>query len=196
MLPTREIADKLLAEAGVSNPGAWVKHSKNTAVCAEKIAVACALNAEKAYILGLLHDIGRRFGVKAFAHVPDGYYYMNELGYEEVAKICLTHSFHDKDIHSFVGEYDVSPKILAEMESALTSAVFDDYDRLVQLCDALAGADGVVNISARLADVERRRGFYPQAKKDGYFALKKYFEEKCGENIYKIVSDDESLWEC
>ena len=42
-------------------------HSKTAAHCAEKIAAACGdLDPEKAYVLGLLHDIGRTFGVRAF----------------------------------------------------------------------------------------------------------------------------------
>lgn len=41
---------------------------------------------EKAYILGLLHDIGK-FGVRHFGHVSDGYTYRRLLGCDEVAKI-------------------------------------------------------------------------------------------------------------
>mgnify|MGYP002508207664 CR=1 FL=1 len=68
-------------------------HSRNVAFCASKIAEACGMNKEKAYILGLLHDIGRKFGIKHLGHVYDGYKYMLSLGYTQVAKICLTHSF-------------------------------------------------------------------------------------------------------
>ncbi|MBQ8877585.1 MAG: HDOD domain-containing protein, partial [Lachnospiraceae bacterium] len=94
MIPTREEAKKLLAEAETHNAGAWARHSEVVAFCAERIAQACPdLDAEKAYVLGLLHDIGRRFGVKHFGHIYDGYRYMNELGYDEVARICASHSF-------------------------------------------------------------------------------------------------------
>ena len=34
------------------------------------------MGAEKAYVLGLLHDIGRKFGVRHLGHVSDGYAYM------------------------------------------------------------------------------------------------------------------------
>ena len=34
---------------------------------------------------------------------------------------------------------------------------------LIQLCDALAGAEGVLEIEARMEDVRRRYGAYPCA---------------------------------
>ena len=59
------------------NPGPWGKHCLTVAHCAEKIASACGdMDVEKAYILGLLHDIGRKFGVRHLGHVYDGYVYI------------------------------------------------------------------------------------------------------------------------
>ena len=96
MLPTREEAMALIRDGLSNNPGPWGKHSLTAAHCAEKIAAACGgMDAEKAYVLGLLHDIGRKFGVRHLGHVYDGYVYMKSLGYDEVAKICLTHSFNN-----------------------------------------------------------------------------------------------------
>ena len=60
MLPTREEAMALVRDGLSCNPGAWGRHCLTAAHCAEKIANACGdMDAEKAYILGLLHDIGR-----------------------------------------------------------------------------------------------------------------------------------------
>ena len=85
MLPTRQQAEELLKEAEKCNPGAWVNHSRVVAHCAEKIAEECDdMNSDKAYILGLLHDIGRKFGIRHLGHVSDGYSYMISLGYDEV----------------------------------------------------------------------------------------------------------------
>lgn len=65
MLPTREEALKLICDGLLFNPGPWGKHCLTAAHCAEKIASACGdMDVEKAYILGLLHDIGRKFGVR------------------------------------------------------------------------------------------------------------------------------------
>ena len=188
MLPTREEAEMLLQEAEMCNPGQWGNHSRVAAYCAERIAAACGdMDSNKAYILGLLHDIGRKFGVRHLGHVSDGYSYMMSLGYDEVAQICLTHSFNNQTIDVYVGKRDTTSEELELIENALKKTVIDDYDKLIQLCDALAGSEGVLNIEERMLDVKRRYGFYPQAKWDSNVNLKHYFEEKAGKDIYSVV---------
>ena len=60
MLPTREEAIALVRDGLACNPGPWGRHCLTAAHCAEKIASACGdMDSEKAYILGLLHDIGK-----------------------------------------------------------------------------------------------------------------------------------------
>ena len=98
MVPTREEALEALREAESMNPGQWVDHVKNTALAAEAIASRCpGMDAEKAYVLGLLHDIGRRVGVVSMKHVIAGYEYAMRRGWDEVAKICMTHSYPIQD---------------------------------------------------------------------------------------------------
>ncbi len=191
MLPTREAAETLLREAERCNPGPWGNHSRVTAHCAERIAAACAdLDSEKAYILGLLHDIGRKFGTRHLGHVSDGYQYMLSLGYDEAAKICLTHSFNNRTTDEYIGAFDTTDEELALIKSALSHTVMDDYDRLIQLCDSLAGSTGVLKIEERMADVRRRYGSYPQEKWNSNLKLKEYFEQKTGRNIYEVVEQD------
>lgn len=167
MYPTREEAIKILNESEKMNPGPWKEHSLVAAECAEKIAKRVeGLDFEKAYILGLLHDIGRRNGVKHLGHVLDGYTYMKCLGYEEVEMLKM---------------------LLSELE-------YDDYDRLIQLCDCLASPNGVVNMIDRMNDVAVRYSMYPENKRKMNLKLKEYFEVKTGQNIYEIISDDRTLW--
>ena len=188
MLPTREQAETLLKEAETCNPGRWGDHSRVAAVCAEKIARACKdLDPEKAYILGLLHDIGRKFGVRHLGHVSDGYSYMMSLGYDEAARICLTHSFHNQTLDDYIGKFDTTEEELALIRTQLHAVSMDDYDRLIQLCDSLADAGGVVSIEERMEDVRRRYGSYPPKKWNRNVELKKYFEKKTGKDIYLIV---------
>lgn len=188
MRPTRREAESLLKEAEQHNPGPWGNHSRVVAHCAEKIADACEeLDSEKAYVLGLLHDIGRRFGVRHLGHVSDGYAYMMSLGYDEVAQICLTHSFNTQSIDEYIGKFDTSDEELEMITTALNQTLIDDYDRLIQLCDALAGNGGVVDIEERMSDVKRRYGCYPQTKWDSNIKLKEYFEKKTGKDIYDVV---------
>ena len=188
--PSREEAHRLLAEAEVCNLGPWGDHSRNVAMCAERIAAETGLDTEKAYVLGLLHDIGRKFGIYHIPHVYNGYHYMMELGYEDVARVCLTHSFSTPDFRTYIGKFDLEEEKLLEMKELLAGMVYDDYDRLIQLCDALAMAEGVVNMEERMLDVKRRYGYYPQEKWENNFALKTYFEEKAGKDIYETVKNE------
>ena len=190
MYPSREEAEALLEEALPHNPGPWGDHSRTAAHCAECIAKASdgALDPDKAYVLGLLHDIGRRYGKRHLGHVSDGYSYMMHLGYDEVARVCLSHSFNDQSLADYVGNRDTSPEETALIENSLATMVYDEYDRLIQLCDSLAGAEGVLDIEERMLDVKRRYGAYPQHKWDINLALKAHFETLCGgRDIYEIV---------
>ncbi len=191
MLPTRMKAEELLKEAEGCNPGPWGNHCRVAAHCAEKIAEACTdLDSDKAYILGLLHDIGRKFGVRHLGHVSDGYSYMMSLGYDEVAKICLTHSFNNQTTKEYIGTFDTSDEELELINTSLAAVIMDDYDRLIQLCDALAGSEGVLDMEERMKDVKSRYGKYPKNKWKANIKLKEYFETKTGKNIYDLVEKD------
>lgn len=195
MLPTREKAEEILREGESLNPGPWGDHSRVAAQCAEKIAKACGLDCEKAYILGLLHDIGRRFGVSYLRHVYDGWQYMTQLGYDEAARICLSHSFPCQNPEEYIGEQDLTPEQQKELNEALYAMQYDIYDELIQLCDGLAMADGPADMLERMGDVKRRYGRYPEEKWNANLALKDKFEKMAGRNIYRIVSEDERLWD-
>lgn len=195
MLPDKIEAENLLNAAEKLNPGPWADHSRIVANCAKKIAENCSyINPEKAYIVGLLHDIGRRFGVTYLAHVIDGYHYLLNLGYDEAARICLTHSFAEKDINTYIGNADVPQETYTEIEQLIEEFEYDDYDRLIQLCDSISFPDGVVDLTTRMDDVERRYGSYPKCKREKNFEIKHYFEEKMNRNLYEVVTENKELW--
>lgn len=187
--PDRQTAEALLAAAEAQNPGPWGDHSRMAARCAERIAGACGMDPERAYILGLLHDIGRAHGFSYFRHAADGYRDMLALGYPAAARVCLTHSFSDGDLNSYIGRFDVTHEEKEEMGRVLSAMVFDDYDRLIQLCDAVCMAEGVVPMVERMTDVKQRYGMYPQSKWDGNLALQGYFEEKTGGSLAELTAD-------
>lgn len=187
---TKDTAIGLLEEALLLNPGKWGAHSYNVALAAERIAEKVTyLDADKAYIFGLLHDIGRRFGVSHIKHVYDGMVYMEQLGYFDVAKICLTHSFPIQNIHAYNGAFDLSVDTLSFLENRLNTVEYDDYDRLIQLCDAIAAAEGFCVLEVRLIDVAIRNGIneYSIEKWKKFIALKQYFDGKCHEDIYTVI---------
>src|SRR5512138_350764 len=142
-IPTRSEAEALLAEAGRLNPGPWESHSRYVARAAQTIAARHpTLDPEAAYVLGLLHDIGRRAGSTDMRHVLDGFTYLAGLGYPGAAQVCLTHSFPVQHIHAGAGKWDCTPEELRWAEQTLAQAEYSAYDRLIQLCDCLALPSG------------------------------------------------------
>ena len=191
MIPSREEAERLVREAEAINPGPWGDHCRVAAHCAECIAARCdGMNPDKAYVVGLLHDIGRRFGGRHLGHVADGYSYMMSLGYDEVARICLTHSFNNLSLDGYIGKIDTTEEEFALIQTELSKITMDDYDRLIQLCDALAGAEGVLDIEERMGDVKRRYGYYPEDKWNINLELKKWFEDRMHADLYAVVDKE------
>lgn len=187
---SRQTAEAALQKAAQSNPGAWVDHSRYVAEACKNIAEHCKhLSAEKAYIYGLMHDIGRYAGVTSEKHLIDGYRYCMKQGWEKAAQICISHAFMIQDINTSIGEFDVSDDDYLFMKSFLENAIYDDYDRLVQLCDALALPTGFCLLEKRFVDVTIRYGFHPATieRWKKILEIKSSFE-KCMElSIYEVL---------
>jgi hypothetical protein len=189
-IPEKDVAEQYLREAGACNPGPWVDHSRYVAHAAQRIAAHIpGLNQEAAYILGLLHDIGRQAGVSDMRHVIDGYHLMMAYGYSSVARICLTHSFPLKDIRCMAGNWDGTVEDAAFLRDYLNQISYDTYDRLIQLCDALALPDGFCLIEKRMIDVALRRGINDctPAKWQATFDIQHSFEQQIGHSIYALL---------
>ena len=195
MFPQKEIAIEELALAGRLNPGPWVDHSCNVANAAKLIAERCeTLDAEKAFVCGLLHDVGRRTGVAAVRHIIDGYDYAVSKGWDEVARICLTHSFPVKDIDADIGKKDITGAQYDFIKKYIQSIEYDDYDKLIILCDALADANGFCILEKRFVDTTRRYGIYPFTldRWNNTYAYKENFEKMIGKSIYRLLPNIES----
>ena len=190
MLPTIQEAEKELELAQELNPGPWTKHSLNTGIAARNIAEKVpGMDAEKAYIFGLLHDIGRRVGVVSISrHVYEGYIYAKEKGWDEVAKICMTHSY-PLMAEEFGDTF--SEDCEKEIKAYLENCECDDYDLLIQLCDSLATDYGFCILEKRFVDVARRYGIWKNTvpRWNAKFAIKEHFEEKMGCSIYDVLPD-------
>lgn len=189
-VPTIKQAEIFLAEAEKLNPSPWVAHNKVAGECAKAIAEKCDdLNSDIAYVLGLLHDIGRRFGVTDMRHIVDGYNFMNEQGFEDSARISLTHSFPFKNIGAYNGENDCTAEESALIQGFIDDIEYNDYDRLIQLCDAISFPKGSTYIEKRLVDVVIRRGFneFTIPKWQEFLKLKDYFDSKTRCDIYRLL---------
>ena len=106
-VPTLEQASKFIKYAEESNPGEWISHSYNVARAAKAIASECPdLDGDIAYVLGLLHDIGRYEGHVHMHHSVSGYDFLIKRGYNDASRIALTHSFILADISVYAGKVD------------------------------------------------------------------------------------------
>ena len=189
-MPSVERARELFGEAERMNPGAWADHSRNAARAARLIAGnCCGMDADRAYVFGLLHDIGRRYGVTGLRHIIDGYRFLMEQGYPDAARICLTHSFDCKDIRTAFGRWDCSDEEYAFVRQRLEGVEYDDYDRLIQLCDALADARGFCLVEKRMLDAAIRHGIneFTTAKWKMTLEILDYFGRRMGKPVYGIL---------
>ena len=194
--PSREEAATLFLWAYEKNPEPWAEHCKAVARAAETIALKCGLNPEKAYILGLFHDIGYygyKNGKGKTCHIYIGYKLLKEKGYEDMARICLTHSFPLKDIRAYGGsDMNCTDEERAVITTFLSETEYDDYDRIIQLCDCIGTAQGIVLLEQRCMGVVMRAGFndFTLKKWESYFSLKAHFDKKCEINIYNLFYDE------
>ena len=190
MYPDRQTALEALELAHRMNPGPWREHSLNVALAAEQIVLRCPrLDSEKAYVLGLLHDIGRRTGIAQVRHIIDGYDYAMAQGWDEVARVCLTHSFPVKDIEADIGKKDITPAQYDFIRDFLNGIQYDDYDKLIILCDALADANGFCILEKRFIDTTRRYGIYPFSidRWNMTYEYKAHFEAQAGCSLYTLL---------
>lgn len=189
MLALAEAEKELQVAVGL-NPGLWGNHSvsvaKNAQIIAENVK---GMDSDKAYILGLLHDIGRRAGVTGIMHIFDGYNYMMSINEPAIARICLTHSFPSKNVNTYSGKYDCSPEQMEFLKSYINKIEYDSYDILIQLCDAISLPNGACIMEKRFVDVALRNGLseYTLEKWKAFIKAKKYFDNLCNCNIYSLL---------
>lgn len=189
-IPTLEEAKRLLEEASKLNPGPWVEHSLYVGKAAQLIAKEDKeLDSEVALVLGMLHDIGRRYGITNEKHSIDGYKFAMENGYDLLARICLTHGYLLKNVSDTCGQKDFTIKEREFTKEYLKKIEFDSYDKLIQLCDALALPSGFCLLEKRFVDVVMRYGFneFTLEKWKTTFEIQRYFEERIGTSIYNIL---------
>lgn len=165
-------------------------HSLTVAGCAFAIASYCSdLDAEKAFVLGLLHDYGRIICDESRFHGLTGYQLLKEKGYEQAAQICLTHTFLIQNFSA--SDYaSYNQQDIAETISLLQKLNYTDYDRLIQLSDMLTTGTGLTNPKARMKYIVAKYNIpfsvIKKQFKDTY-RLKQYFDKKTGHDIYKLL---------
>ena len=184
----RKSAEKLFLEAKSMNEGAWIEHSYNVAHLAEKIASKAGMDSEKAYILGMLHDIGRRNGNMQARHAIEGFQFLTNIGFDEGARICLTHTFQYKDIEAIYDTWDCNDDEKLFITEYLKNVTYSDYDKLIQLCDALSLANRYCYAEKKMVNSVLKFGFKDTtiSKWKAIFELKEYFDGKNNGDVYLL----------
>ena len=59
-------------------------------------------------------------------------------------KACMTHSYNTHRFEDDMAKIDIAAEQVDELKKALSAYTYDDYDHLIQFCDSIATADGVV----------------------------------------------------
>lgn len=200
-ISNRKYAESLLEWAYQLNPGRWVDHSKNVALAADILARELRrkgedINPDIAYCCGILHDIGRYYGITpSVIHSYHGYLYMMNLGYEGAANICITHSFPiASERIEFSNGWDIVPEDMREFIIDKLGAIeWNIYDKIITLCDAISETDGFTLIEKRLVSVAIRNGTNENVPYHwkGFYKLKNEIEAKLENSIYMFLPEIE-----
>ncbi len=184
----RKYAEKLMEEAKKLNDGAWIAHSCHVASLAEKIAFEAGMDSNKAYILGLLHDIGRRSGSMQARHAIEGFQFLTKIGFAEGARICMTHTFQYQDIEAIYDFWDCNDEEKKFAAEYLIKVTYNDYDKLIQLCDALSLANGYCYAERKMVSSVLKFGFKETTipKWKAILELKEYFDKKINGDVYLL----------
>ena len=159
----------------------WILHSLYVSEASKRIAFLLGLNDNKATILGLLHDIGRR--INHNTHEIDGYKFLNNLGFYSEAKVCITHSFLDNDINLTLK--DINKKTYNFINFFLQNNKVTIYDNIIQLCDLFCLETGFTTIEKRLLDI------FKHIDIDSNDNYEKYFEK-----IIELKEKIENMMQC
>ena len=84
------------------------------------------------------------------------------------------------------------------IKAFLEGIEYDDYDKLIILCDSLGDANGLCILEKRLIDTTRRYGIYPFTidRRNKTYEYKEYFEKKMGKSVYAVLPDIEKCIYC
>ncbi|MCL2342050.1 MAG: HD domain-containing protein [Firmicutes bacterium] len=171
--------------------GTWVERCVNVAEAAKRIAEAAGLDKDKAYAMGLLYDIGKINGDTGVRHTIDGYNFLKEEGYDDIARVCITHAFITRDVTNTIGEYDVTNDEYDFLRQYLENIQYNEYDKLVQLADSMSMPDRFVLIETRIIDICLRYGMNEnmlESTKE-IFKIQAEMENKLGHSVYKLFPE-------
>ena len=180
---------------------AFISHSLEEARLCSLMAKKANLDTDKAFKMGLFHDYGRKYDHGGL-HITLGFKELFSLGYITESIGCLTHSFLNDNYfacYNPTDEYKVNDDLNIiyikesvkenEVYKFLSTYTYTDYDRILNLADLMASANGVITPEKRIIDIEKRRKMTGNQRK--------FFIKELSETIYwylkKINIPDELI---
>lgn len=168
------------------NTSSWISHSINVALVTYNLANMLSLDSDYAFVYGLLHDFGRKY-IHDFNHVVKGFEALVDLGFEDEAKACLTHSFINggrycsmevADSNFYLDENNNEKykdySQIDDFGKVLKYSEYTDYDRILNIADLMATSNGAVSSKYRIKDILTRRKNLEEAPNWKYFLTTYY----------------------
>ena len=162
------------------NKSSWLSHSFNNAIVCYNLAKALNLNCNTAFTYGLLHDYGRKYS-HTFDHVIKGFEGLIDLGLENEAKACITHSFINGGRYSnnespendflYDGQKEIINDNSDEITLVLNNSIYTPYDDILNIADLMATDHEIVSPLDRINDIASRRPNIDNAPNRKYFLL-------------------------
>lgn len=167
----------------------WIKHCLYVGQAAGRIARRLNLDSDYATAIGFMHDIGRL--ISHTNHVIEGYKYLNNLGYPDVARYCMTHSFVDNIIPNTAGGGPKDKESYNYIKKYLDTINVNIYDNIVQLCDLFCLETGYTTFEKRILDITERKGVFPNSSShfESIMRLKNRIETMMGTTIYELFPE-------
>lgn len=153
------------------------------------------LDPEKAFMIGLLHDIGKmKETYTGEFHGIAGYNMIINKD-PDIAKGCLLHSFVSDEIYDFEKckkfqrvndrkQYDFILEYLSKNP-------MNDYDILLQMADSIGDYRGFISIEDRIDDFLERHNILEKKFSENILKPridnKKYFDKLIGQDVYEVL---------
>ena len=99
------------------------------------------------------------------------------------------HSYPVPDAEKDISKRDCTGEEFRFVSAYLQEVEYDDYDRLMILCDALGEAAGFCILEKRFVDVTRRYGVFPFTvdRWNKTFEYKEYFDGIAKRSVYELL---------
>lgn len=116
---------------------------------------------------------------------------LNRMDICDRSDICLTHSFPVKIIECYMGKNDCTESEYKFIKNYIENKTYDIYDKVIQICDAIAGATGCKIIEINMVDVafKYKVNEFTVDLWKAYFDIFNEISVKLGRNIYSVISE-------